>query len=345
MRIPRTALTALFNRLHDRGDTPFAVAHPSDAVGDLVRIDLDDWDDTPVSFVHDADSYATARTAVAREHGEDVAADLPESRSFVMAAVAAGILPLANADELEVFLDRHGDPDLMAGHQPVFAGFDTNLLAWRPDEVLGLRDPDAGLGYVNGFVLATGVRDELDWDHKCDDTRRFIDAFGAPFDAYWNQPLGARREGRLGHERYRTIRDIEQAREIDSEPMDEAIVAAYETFQRDQRGQVVLFSNDRTFVTRATDHTLAAQHVAFPRDVPRRADATWRQLETFVYTLAVLFGIVELPAVTIRGVWSGKSGLDWQHERLDLDCRSPKIEPELATDLEVIERYRSLRSD
>jgi hypothetical protein len=32
--------------------------------------------------------------------------------------------------------------------------------------------------------------------------------------------------------------------------------------------------------------------------------------------LAVVFGIIEVPGVTIYGVWRGKDELDWQHERL-----------------------------
>ncbi len=342
MYLPRSQLTILFNRLYDRGATRIEVAHPSDEIGTLVRIDLGDWDDATVRFTLDRDGYAAARTDVARTHGEHVADDLPAPQSYVNAALGAGILAPANADELGAFLDRHGDPDLMAGHPPVFAGIDTNLLAWRIDEVLGLRDPQAGIGYVNGFVLATGVRDELQWDVKCDDTDPFTDAFGPPFEDYWNQPLGAVREGRLAHEQYRTIRDIEQASEIASETGDVSIIKAYEAFQRESRGQIVLFSNDRNFVTRATDHTLSAQHVDFPGDVPRRASATWSELERFVYLLAVLFGVVELPAVTLKGVWRGKEGMDWQRERLRIDCRSPTIEPKLTADRAVVQRYHEL---
>lgn len=345
MDLPSDQLTILFNRLYDRGETTIEVAHPGDEIGTLARIDLDDWDDSTVRFPHDRDSYGNAVTAVARTHGNAVAGDLPSPRSFVNAAVAAGILPLANEADLATFLDRYGDPDLMAGHPPVFAGLDTNLLAWRIDEVLGLRDPESGIGTVNGFVLATGVRDELDWDDKCDDTHPFERAFGDRFAAYWNQPLGDVREGRLAHEQYRRIRDIERATEIESDPEDPGIISAYDDFQSDHRGRILLLSNDRNFVTRARDHTLTAHHVAFPDDLPDRTSASWAQLERLLYTLGVLFGVIELPAVTAHGVWRGKEGMDWQRERLRLDCRSPTIEPKLAADYTVVERYREVTGD
>ena len=58
--------------------------------------------------------------------------------------------------------------------------------------------------------------------------------------------------------------------------------------------------------------------------------------------LAVVFGIVELPSVTVHGVWRGKDELDRQHERLKLDARSPKLGPKLEADLPVVESYTKL---
>lgn len=60
------------------------------------------------------------------------------------------------------FIDRHGDPDLMAGYSPGVVDLNRNLLSWRIDEILGLCDPVAGVGYDDGFILATGVHEELE---------------------------------------------------------------------------------------------------------------------------------------------------------------------------------------
>lgn len=200
--------------------------------------------------------------------------------------------------------------------------------------------PDGGVGYVNGFVLATGVRDELTWDYKCDDTRPFVDAFGREYEAYWNQPIGSAREGRLGLLAYRNIRDVQTADEVESDRGDEAIVGAYDDYNREHRTQVILFSNDRTFVQRATSHTLLCHRVEFPDDLPRTATVTWADLAQLCYVMAVLFGVLVLPKVTLYGVWRGKEELDWQHERLQVDCRSPVVEGGLEGGLRIVEAFR-----
>lgn len=342
MEINRRHLSILFNRLYDRGDDTIALSHPADEIGTVLEIDLGTYDASTVRFTMDLESYANARNDVGRNYGDRVMNDLPESADLRNAVMASGIVDPANIDDIEAFLDRYGDPDLMAGHPPVVAGFDTNLMPWRIDRILGLHDPDAGIGYVTGFALATGVRDELEWDDKCHDTDPFEDAFGDAFTEYWNQPLGAVRIGRLGIENYRRIRDIEQAVEVESDRGDEAIIDAYDEYDREDRSDVILFSNDRNFVERARSHTLLGQHVAFPSTFPAKATASWDEIEELVYTLGIIFGVVELPSVTIHGVWRGKEGLDWQHDRLKLDVRSPPLEGHLEGDLSITDSFEEL---
>jgi hypothetical protein len=342
MRVHRQHLTVLLNRLYDRGDNSFTVEHPSSDIGELLRIELDEYDECTVHFPTSMDDYSAARQDIGRQYHESVYEDLPDATKFRNAVLASGILEPSNLDDIETFLNRYGDPDLMAGHSPVFAGFDTNLLPWRIDRVLGLHDADSGIGFVNGFVLATGVRDELDWDYKCHDTDPFVDAFGDAYDAYWNQPLGAARAGRLGMLTYRRIRDIEQALEIQSGEGDDAIIDAYDEYDREYRSDILLFSNDRNFVERAQAHRLLGQRVDFPTAFPDTATATWREIELLLYMLAIVFGIIEVPSVTVYGVWQGKDELDWQHERVRLDARSPMLKSKLEGDISIVESYEEL---
>ncbi len=344
MRVRRDHLTVLLNRLYDRGDDEFVIEHPSSEIGDLLRIELDTYDECTIHFVTDVDEYGAARQAVGRQYGNGVSDDLPPADAFRKTLLASGILEPANQDEIKTFLKRYGDPDLMAGHAPAFAGFDTNLMPWRIDRVLGLHDPDSGIGYVNGFVLATGIRDELEWDYKCHDTDPFVDAFGDAYEEYWNQPLGSARIGRLGLLTYRRIRDIEQAVEVQSDRGDENIIAAYDEYDREYRSDILLFSNDRNFVERAQAHRMLGQWVDIPAHFPKNTTATWRELEMLLYMLAVVFGIIEVPSVTVYGVWRGKDELDWQHERVKLDARSPKLASKLEGDLSIVESYDELSS-
>lgn len=343
MRVRRDHLTLVFNRLFDRGDERFAIRHPYDEIGDVVTVDLGEPGASTVRFDLDRDGYAVARNEAILDGGDPLETDLPMPDDYRNAVVASGIVDPANLDAISTLLDRYGDPDLMAGHPPVFAGLDTNLLPWRIDRILGLRDPDEGVGYVNGFALAEGVRDELDWDVKCHDTGPYVEAYGDVAEAYWNQPIGSGRISRLGLTAYREIRDIQQAAEVASDRGDESIVGAYADWQDDVRGRIILFSNDRGFVERAQSNTILAQVVEFPTELPSSASASWRQLEVLVYLLTVVFGIVELPGVTLQGVWRGKEGIDWQEERVRLHGRSPVLEDAVEGDLSIVESFEELR--
>lgn len=339
MRIQRDHLTTLLNRFHDRGDDVVKVEHPASEIGTLLEIELGDHGQCRISFPKSVEEYAQERNEVRRKHPKEVAEDLPEPDEYLKAVLASGILTIDNLEETKQLLERYGDPDLMSGHPPVFAGFDTNLMPWRIDRVLGLNDSEKGIGYVNGFVLSTGVRDELDWDYKCHDTAPFEDAFGDIFEEYWNQPLGSARVGRLGQLTYRRIRDIEQAQEIDSDPGDESIIDAYDQYNREHRADILLLSNDRNFVEAAQGHRIISQHIGFPNELPDSRRAAWSDVELLLYLLAIVFGIIELPNTTMFGVWRGKDQLDWQHERVKVDARSPELKGMLETDLSIIESY------
>ena len=334
MTLTRQHLTVLLNALYSTETTSIPVTHPSDAIGELVRIDLDAPEQTRLDVTMSAKAYAEVRRAVEREHGTSVSKELPSAQSYRNAFVAGGLLQLQNHGEIEAFLERHGEPDLSAGHKPVVAGFDTNLLPWRIADVLGLEPGENAT--VNGFALATGVRDELDWDDKRGDTRALEDAFGSPFEQVWNQPAGANREGRLGENYYRTLRDHRYADEVVSETGDDAIIAGYDDFQADGRKDVLLFSNDRNFIERARAHRILAQRVAFPDTLPERMTGSWTAIQNTLYVLTVLFGVLELPKVTLFGVWKGKSGQDWHDEELKIDCRSPKLKPLIDRDTRIL---------
>lgn len=335
--VPRERLTILLNALYDDGVTTLSVAHPSDAVGELCRLHLADDGRCTVDVTLGVDAYADRRNDVNTEYGEPAVTELPDRRSYLAAYLAAGLLGPANGDDVAAFLDRYGSPDLTAGHRPVLAAFDTNLLPWEPATMLDL-EPTAD-GIINGFALATGVREELDWEQKRSDTRSLVEAFGEPFEALWNQPAGPQRQGRLGETHYRRLRDRQAADEIATERGDEAIVAGLDRYQDDQRKDILLFSNDRDFVERARAHRVLAQRVTFPETLPSELDGTWEQARDLVYVLAVLCGVLEVPKTTLYGVWQGKSGQAWHDERLRIDVRSPNVRPVVERDLRIVEAY------
>ena len=123
----------------------------------------------------------------------------------------------------------------------------------------------------------------------------------------------------------------------------EDIVDAYAEYDADSRKRVILLSNDHGFVERAREQGVLAQHVSFPVDIPRKVTVSWDEPRDVLYTLAVLFGVLQLPKVTLYGVWNGKSGEDWQRQRLDVDCRSENVEKKLRRDRVITTEYEATR--
>ncbi|MFB6254886.1 MAG: hypothetical protein ABEI06_09775, partial [Halobacteriaceae archaeon] len=104
-------------------------------------------------------------------------------------------------------------------------------------------------------------------------------------------------------------------------------------------------SNDRTFVERARSHRLLGHRIEFPDTLPSTTTATWRDVELLIYLLTIVFGIIDLPGVTLYGIWRGKDELDWQNERIKLDPQSPTLASELEGDLSIVESYDQLTNE
>jgi len=341
VELARNRLNVLFNALYDAGVDSIPVVHPSSDIGELLRIKLGDDGRATVHFSQGTYTYQENREAIPVKHGEAAHDDLPDAETYTRAAVASGLVDVENGDEITGFFDRYGYADLEAGHSPVVLGVDTNIVAWRLPETLGVDSetgtPDQhGRAPTNGYALATGVKEELDWHYKQYSTHELTAAFGDEFDRLDEQPAGSNREGFLGLYEYRRLRTNRTVDVVDSGTGDADIVDAYRTFNEESRKTAVLLTNDYGFVERATDAGVPAQHVTFPVDVPRNADGTWTDAAELLYYLTVLFGVLKLPKVTLYGVWNGKDGRHWQHEELDVECRSPKVKPQLERDIQIL---------
>ncbi|MFB6186972.1 MAG: hypothetical protein ABEI86_08935 [Halobacteriaceae archaeon] len=338
MHLARPRLMVLFNALYDQDVTSIPVRHPCEAIGELIRIELDDRGEATIRFTQRANSYRDARETIPAKFGEPAYKDLPDAETYVRATVASGHVGFNNRDAIESFIDRYGYPDLTAGHKPVVLGIDANIIPWRVPEVL---DIDSATGSrdakdrapTNGYALATGVKEELDWYYKQKHTRELTAVFSEEFARLDNQPAGANREGFLGLYEYRRLRTNRTVDIVECETGDTAIVDGYKEFNETSRKRALLLSNDRGFVDQAVEAGVPAQHIAFPYELPRK----WTQATELRYYLAVLFGVVRLPKVTVYGVWNGKDGRHWQHEQLDIECCSPKIEPQLERDLSILD--------
>jgi len=344
MILSRNHLTVLLNGLYETGTRRITVSHPCDEVGELLQFDLGDPFESSVRFTQSLYEYNDARETVQRRYVQDAYDDLPDDSTYVRCLVASGVLDLHNRDAIETYVDRHGYRDLEAGHAPLVIGIDANIMPWRIADVLDIdhqqgKPDDRGRSPTNGYALATGVKEELDWHYKQHQTSSLVAAFGEEFERLDNQPAGANREGFLGLYEYRRLMAERNIDVLESDTGDEAIVDAYHTFDAESRKEVLLLSNDFGFIDVAKDAGLRAQHVDFPQFLPDRSTATWDDFGSLLYHLAIRFGVIRLPGVTVYGLWNEKDGRHWQNEELVIEARSPKVAPLLERDRTIANAF------
>lgn len=349
MFIARDHLLTLLNTLYDTDTTTITVKHPSEEIGELLRFELEDAGTATVRFTQGANTFRENRETIETKYGKTAYEDLPDANSYIRGVVAGGLLALENETDLDDFVSRYGYPDLEAGHNPVKIGIDANLMGFRIPDVLDIdpltgQQDTAGRRATTGFALSKGVKQELDWHYNHYDTADVTAAFGEEFRQLQNQPAGANREGFLGlyeFRRYASRRtaDLVPGETTEVETGDSAIIEAYRQYNEGNRKRVLLFSNDYEFIDNAQDAGIWAHHVSFPVDMPRKTTVSWRTLATALYILTIQFAVLNLPKVTLYGVWDGKTGKHWQDEQLRVECRSPVVEPKLQRAISIVERF------
>lgn len=351
MNLAQSHLTILLNALYELGERRLTVDHPAPEIGTLLEIHLDDPSTSTVSVRTGAVSYEACLEEIQLEYGQAVREELPNEAAYIKALVASGLADIENRDEVEEVIDYYGYPDLENGHAPRYAGFDTNLLPWRMQDVLEL-DPErysgtGGRAPVNGFTLPAGVDEELRISHRYGDdgmpTSALADAFGNEFERLAGQPTEDNRETRLGLREYRRLSQSRPHDIVASDRGDEAIIESCLEYYADEPTGVVLFSNDYGFIDRAKSEGIPAVHVAFPVDVPRRLTGAWGEIATLLYVLAVTFGVIVLPKATLYGVWEDKQPQNWHCEEIHIDARSDQIATLLERDKPIVDAHSTVR--
>lgn len=71
MILSRDHLVPLLNALYRTGTTRLSISHPSEAIDELLSIELGDPEASTVEFTTDLDEYANAHETVYREHGQN----------------------------------------------------------------------------------------------------------------------------------------------------------------------------------------------------------------------------------------------------------------------------------
>jgi hypothetical protein len=327
VELRRDHFIMLLNALDSVGVETVTVDHPSDDVGTILEVHLDDESPTAtVSCRTQPEEYEETRASIRLEHGSRPYEDLPEYHELVVALTAAGVVDLANQADVEAYLDEVCYPAVGEGEPPVMIGIDANVFAWDFPETLGIdhrsgSTDDAGRRPTSGYALSNGVSDELHWEYSHYRVEPLVEAFGDEFERLEDQPGGSKRVGHLGMQEYQSLIATRNVDLVDSQPGDGSIIEGYAEYQSESRKRPLLLSNDYEFVERAQAADLLAQHLAFQSALPRRTTATWAEVADALYYLAVLFGVIRLPKVTLYGAWEDKRDRHWQANEIDVVCR------------------------
>lgn len=348
MNLSRQNLTLLLNALYELGEKTITVKHPSSEIGELLRINLSDPAASTVSVTTDTDSYKQKLLTLKHHHGSKLHGEIPNESAYVKALARSGLVNIDNQDEVKQKLSRHGYRDLQAGHPPLYAGFDTNLFAWRMDDVLNL-DPEAnkddvGRSPINGYILSTGVKEELSITKRYGKNNMsadsLADALGTEFKRLSDQPTEDNRETRLGVKEYQRLRESSSNDIVKTDTGDQAIVEGCAEYYEDEQTDVILFSNDEGFCELTENLNIISLEVKFPKNIRQQLTGTWDQIATLLYIFSVIFGIIILPKATLYGAWDEKASQHWRREEIDVEARSPKLHALLERDKPIVDTYR-----
>lgn len=350
MELARKHLVVLLNALYHLDEQTISVRHPSAAIGELVKIELEDPQASPIQVTTGAVTYESLVDDIRREHGTQLSEELPNQMAYIKAMIASGLVDVRNRAEIDTFLGRYGYQDLHEGHPPRYAALDTNILPWRMHDALGidpeLHGEEGEPAPINGYTLVNGVEEELRHGHRYGETAMdaaaLADVFGSEFTRLTGQPNQDSREMRLGLREYRRLRESRPHDIVESGEGDGDIIRSCKDYYAEKPAGVTLFSNDAGFVDRAREQKVPAIQVEFDIDVPKQITGTWDEIALLLYEFAVLFGVIILPKATLYGVWNEKDERNWQAEELEVDCRTTQLKDSISRDQAVVRTYESL---
>ena len=359
MTLSRRGLMLVLNALWTEGVERVTVEHPCAEIETQLEVDLDGAEESTVRIRAGRQSYKSRRETVHLHHGDHAYEDLPDAHT----------LPGTHRGRSGQRVQHRRDRLVLGAiHPPGFggrtsAGIDANIFPWRVPAVLGIDQQrpeyDDQRPPINGYALSSGVESELDWQFKQRHTQQIAGAFGPEFERLEDQPAGSRRARFLGSAAFRRLRANRRSEVIKIAEGYEPIVEGYREWAESGRKNVVGFilsavtsrndsaprgtelrhwltadsiSNDRGFVNRATDAGVPAVRVEYPVGTPRAVTATWDEIRDTLCVLAVVFGVLKLPKLTLYAVWEHKTGRHWRAQEVDAVAR-------LERDQSVLDAY------
>ncbi len=262
--------------------------------------------------------------AMKRKHArsEFLRRDLPDYHDLLDAFISSAVLDFENRAEIEENFDllRRAVSDRTIYVKPVFIGIDTNIAYYR---VISRR-------FRNHFkyVISNIVVEEIDARiHTKYSGKMIRELEGLPYSHLFREfSNGSVKDARKAKNALNEIQHIinvldafrigKSTDTVDKEVRDREIARQYSEFSNEINAEVVLLTADKDMVYHAQAEQMSSIFFKLPHQIPGSLKATPAAVNSLIYDLTLIFGMVKVGSHFLLGEWHGKSGEDYIAERI-----------------------------
>jgi len=331
MKIQRDDLMVLLNNIYEE--------EQSFDIRTKLRIDEKDVTLTRVDL---KEGYAYVKIISEDEYDELVFEHenlLPDSSNYVTSLVSAGILKLKDWEEQYERIAREFRESIYNRQRPLYVSFDTNCFVNRISFHLEQ--------YVKrgAFVVADGVRKELFKEVAGRYSERELRPLihkDRRFENFLNQPKVGERIKKIGKAEYDRFKRSALLEEIPSGTGDNEIAEALGEFARIRNCDVWLITFDKTMYEISAGFGIKPILFKFPRVSEKRVKVSWENVRDLIYTMAVIFGFINISGIHVFGIWKGKNPEDWNEENVLVSLKG-KIAERIEKDLRILKELSMIK--
>ncbi len=331
MKIRRDELMVLLNNLYEDD--------PSFEIKTKLTIDKGD---TPLAWIDLKDSYAEVRIMNENEFNELTFKHeeiLPDYSNYVTSLVSAGVLKLEEWEKQYDKIANEFRKSIYERQRPLYVSFDTNCFINRISYHLEQ--------YVKrgAFVVADGVRKELFKEvagkYSEYELRPLIQK-DRRFSHFLNQPKVKERIKKIGKAEYDRFKRSVTLEEIPSKTGDNEIAQALGDFARARNCDVWLITFDKTMYEISAGFGIKSILFEFPRVHERKIRTGWENVCDLIYTMAIIFGFINISGIHVFGIWKGKNPDDWNEEKVLITDGDKKIFKKIEKDLAILKALNEI---
>lgn len=243
--------------------------------------------------------------------------DMPSYEDFMVTFWASNVLKWKNQEQILAKILEEANRHPFNAERKLYLSFDTCALRHRSNAVIRQFLNQNKL-YI-GVVMATGVKEELKgWDTKYKDVEELKKkVFGA--QRFLGQPNLNARKTKIGYIEYRDIKNSTYATETETEPGDHNIIKALNKYKKEKDIDLMIISEDTGFQETAQDEKMVAPLVQQQKNMPTKLECTWEEFTDWIYTTAIIFGVIKIGKHHIYGIWAGKTRENWYEQEIDVE--------------------------